>query len=192
MSLEIEQEHYDYLFEKYEKLIINIAYHITGDNALHSSIEDNKQELLIKMVEAVHGFQRQTGLSPEEFVYTKGFDRYIKTCMWNLKNNIGNKIVKKAPILRTVSVMGPDPEKSLDIEDRNFSLEFPVFTNQSKVKLSNRASQALDIVVNDPSVLKENGRLNVSRLASSLGETWYETNKVVQELASFLEGELIE
>ena len=102
---------------KYGKLMYKISHQISGDAAT-ANFDDNLQDIRLAAIEAVIGFEKQregANGSFEDFWGTKGFDQYIKTCMWTKKNNKGAKITKKAPILRgTVST---EKEEVLQIEE---------------------------------------------------------------------------
>ena len=61
MSLSLEKDHYDYLVKKYGGLLRNICSNVSGDQVVLSCRENMYQELLIKMIEAVRGFEKKTG-----------------------------------------------------------------------------------------------------------------------------------
>ena len=103
----LTNDQWDKIDQKYGKLMYKISYQISGDDKATSSFEDNLQDIRLAAMEAVMGFEKQNkgaNGSFDEFWGSKGFDQYIKTCMWTKKNNKGAKITKKAPILKgTVS-----------------------------------------------------------------------------------------
>ena len=190
MSLEISNEALDHILKKYEKLMIKITYNITGDNAVGSSFDDNMQELRIKSIEALHAFSRQTGEKNLDFlVKTRGFDKYLKTCMWNLKNSTGTKIVKNTKVLGEYRLSYND--HNLDVEDTSVCLDFPVFNEDLKLNLSPTHCTALSFIIEDPSVLKSNGRLNVAKLARKMDLPWYDVKKVVDRISSLIDKEAV-
>ena len=69
-----------------------------------TDFDDSQQELSITALDAVDAYARKTGLEFDEFFSTREFDKYIKTCLWNKKNNLGNKIKKKYHIRSYVSI----------------------------------------------------------------------------------------
>ena len=110
--------------KKYAKLMYKISHQISGDTAI-ANFDDNLQDIRIAAMDAVVGFEKQNGGANgkfDDFWGSKGFDQYIKTCMWTKKNNKGAKITKKAPILKgTVST---DREEILQIDFPEMGLKF--------------------------------------------------------------------
>ena len=89
--------------EKYGKLIHKISNWISGDNMI-SSHDDNVQDLWLAVMEAVRGYSKKENQVFEEFWGSRGFDKYLKTCLWNLKNNKGAKITKKYPVTKNTTL----------------------------------------------------------------------------------------
>ena len=63
-----------------------ISYRIGGDN-ICNSIEDSVQELSITAMDACQAYEKKTGETFDEYIETVNFNKYIKTCLWNRKNN---------------------------------------------------------------------------------------------------------
>ena len=109
------EEIYNILHVKYDKLIHSISWKITGDEAINSN-NDNYQNLWLAAFEAVEGFRRQNNYANgpvEDWIDTKAFDKYLKTCLWNCKNSQGQKIKKKWAIKPTFSIK----DDILDLEE---------------------------------------------------------------------------
>ena len=136
--------------DKYGRLMYKISHQISGDTAI-SSFDDNLQDIRIAAMDAVAGFEKQNeGANGkfDEFWGSKGFDQYIKTCMWTKKNNKGAKITKKASILKgTVST---ESEEVLALECLSCGDPTVIFEEMS-LGLSATQESILDLVVKDAS-----------------------------------------
>jgi NADPH-dependent ferric siderophore reductase len=139
----------------------------------------------------VMGFEKQNdgaNGSFDEFWGTKGFDQYIKTCMWTKKNNKGAKITKKAPILKgTVST---DKEEILEIEECTGDPEIAMLLEEISYHLTPTQQAIVTMVVKDPNLIKPSGKMNIKQIAEALDLTWFETDKQIKSLSMVLENEL--
>jgi hypothetical protein len=174
---------------KYGKLMYKISHQISGDTAI-ATFEDNLQDIRLAAMEAVIGFTKQNGGENgkfEEFWGSKGFDQYIKTCMWTKKNNKGAKITKKAPILRgTVST---DKEEVLSLSCDAKS-DVGMLFEEVTCMLSPTQRDIVQLVVKDPTFIKPSAKINVKRVAEELGMSWFEANKHIKNLGAILQNEL--
>ena len=94
-------ELWEQLETKYRNLMLKISSNLSGD--IHTcSTADNYQDLCLSAIYAVNAYAKKTGESPKDFLVTKSFDQYIKTCLWNLKNKKGGLITKKSSLFRKV------------------------------------------------------------------------------------------
>ncbi len=168
-----------------------ISYQISGDDRGTSGFDDNLQDIRLAAMEAVLGFEKQNDGANgkfDEFWGSRGFDQYIKTCMWTKKNNKGAKITKKAPILRgTVST---DKEEILNIEESRGDCEASLFLEEMSYYLTPIQQQVVTLLVKDPTLVKPSGKINVKRVSEELGITWFETDKVIKSVASMMDNEL--
>ena len=73
--------------KRYGNLIHMIGHNISGDRMRDH--DDNTQDLWIAVMDAIKGYERKEGKTFDEFCNDKGFDKYLKTCLWNLKNSTG-------------------------------------------------------------------------------------------------------
>jgi len=178
--------------EKYGMLINKICHKITGDYAI-ASFDDNHQDLQIAALEAVEGYERQhDGANGkfDDFWGSKGFDQYIKTVLWNYKNSKGKNIAKKYNIHRdTVSVSKNQEVLQMECEKSN-SPELSMFLEEMQLVLAPRESKLLTHLLTKPQLIKENGKVNISRLANSIGESHYETRKILGDVSHRIKNEL--
>jgi len=176
--------------KKYGNLMYKISHQISGDTAI-AAFDDNLQDVRLAAMEAVLGFEKQNeGANGtfDEFWGSKGFDQYIKTCMWTKKNNKGAKITKKAPILKgTVST---DKEEILEIEEYTGDPDVAFFLEEISYHLTPTQLKLVSLVVQDPTLIKPSGKINVKKIAESLDLTWFETDKQLKHLSRLLENEL--
>jgi hypothetical protein len=188
MSLTDEQ--WSKIDKKYGKLMYKISHQISGDKAT-ANFDDNLQDIRLSAMEAVMGFEKQNdgaNGSFDEFWGTKGFDQYIKTCMWTKKNNKGAKITKKAPILKgTVST---DKEEILEIEECTGDPEIAMLLEEISYHLTPTQQAIVTMVVKDPNLIKPSGKMNIKQIAEALDLTWFETDKQIKSLSMMLENEL--
>jgi hypothetical protein len=183
-------EHQRQLIEdKYGKLIHKIGHNISGDQAI-SSHADNVQDLWVSVLEAVQGFAKKEGQTFDEFWGSKGFDKYIKTCLWNSKNSKGAKITKKYPITKGVASISRNEEVLLMEDSAGASAESNIRMEEIPTLLSNAQQEVLEKLVEDPTYVKPSGKVNVQALAQDMGKSWYDTRTILTEIAQQLENEL--
>ena len=111
---------HEIISEKYDKLIWSIARKISGDVAT-SSLEDNYADLWLAAFEAVEGFTKQNDYANgpvEEWIETRPFDKYLKTCLWNKKNHKGKNIANKYHIHR--DTVPTHLEEVLNVSDNTY------------------------------------------------------------------------
>ena len=186
----LTSEQWEKIDKKYGKLMYKISHQISGDTAT-ANFDDNLQDIRLAAMEAVMGFEKQNeGANGkfDEFWGSKGFDQYIKTCMWTKKNNKGAKITKKAPILKgTVST---DKEEVLELEDGCGDGEAALFLEDVAYLLTPTQQSMVEMVVKDPTLVKPSGKINVKRIAEELSLSWFEADKHLKQLSGLLENDL--
>jgi len=185
----MNNEQMELIEQKYGKLIHKIGHWISGDNAI-AGHEDNTQDIWIAAMEAIRGYSKKENQTFDEFWGTRGFDKYIKTCLWNVKNSKGAKITKKYPITKgTVDVVGN--EEVLRMEDTHtISPEVALFLEDLPHVLKEEQVKIVKLLVEDPKYIKPSGKANINALAKDMGRTWNEVSKLVKEIASALQNEL--
>jgi DNA-directed RNA polymerase specialized sigma24 family protein len=185
----ISTEHYGELEDKYGLLIHKISHWISGDKAI-SAHEDNVQDLWVAAFDAIAGYEKKEKQTFEEFWGSKGFDKYLKTCLWNHKNNKGAKITKKFNITKH-TVSANDNEEVLLMESpESVSTEVSALVEEYGQLLDEREQQLLQAVLSDPKYIKPSGKANVSALATELSLTWREVKDTIQSISRKINNEL--
>ena len=165
MSLTNDQ--WDKIHNKYKRLMYAVAYRIGGDKVAQD-FDDSNQELALTAMDAVNAYAKKTKKEFDDFWDTRAFDKYIKTCLWNKKNNLGNKIKKKYGIRQCVSLSsnpelfggGEGGKCDSSLEDFNHSIS--AFDDAPLDKL---AKEIADHVLGDMRIIKPDGTLNISKLS---------------------------
>ena len=174
--------------DKYKGLMWTISHRISGDRAL-ASLEDNFADLQIVALEAVAGFNKKTGRNFDEFWGEKLFDKYIKTCLWNFKNNKGTKIAQRYNINRDV-VSTSQNEEVLNLESKNDShFDFEFFLEDIATQFSQNQKEVVEALVRCPSCIKHNGTINISKVSKKTGLGWQETSNIIKSLEKVLSPE---
>jgi len=175
--------------EKYGKLIHKIGHWISGDTAI-SSHDDNTQDIWIAAMEAIRGYEKKENMTFDEFWGTKGFDKYIKTCLWNVKNSKGAKITKKFNITRnTVDIV--DNEEVLQKEDSSVACsDTDIFLEQIQPMLTEDQRVLVRSILEDPTYIKPSGKVNINALAKNTGKTWNEVSILLKDLGRRIGNEL--
>ena len=175
--------------QKYGKLIHKIGHWISGDNAI-SGHEDNTQDIWIAAMEAVRGYEKKETQTFDQFWGSKGFDKYIKTCLWNVKNSKGAKITKKFPVTRgTVEVTGN--EEVLSLEDPySYCAESDILFEEFSVLLTEEQREVVKLIVEEPQYIKPSGKANINALARRVGKSWNEVSNIINDIAERLKNVL--
>ena len=181
MSSTLTYDQWEWLEEKYGRLLHHIAYRIGGDSITNDH-DASYQELSIAMMDTVEIFDKhpdygggKKGGSFEEYKNTPYFDKYLKTVLWNRKNNLGGKIVKRTPLRRQVTL-----DEQLLKEKCNRPIEsFELFGNE---ELAGDLSDLVSQIEQDGKVIKASGDFNVSRLCRNLGKTKAEVKHTIARL----------
>ena len=175
---------------KYGRLMYKISHQISGDGAI-CSIDDNLQDLRIAAMEAVAGFEKQNAGANgkfDEFWGSKGFDQYIKTCLWTKKNNKGARITKQYPI--TKGTVSTDKEEVLNIVDKSADPSFQVMLDDFNINLSAEQKSVISMLVNDPKLIKPSGKVNVKRVSETMECSWLEADKIIKSISKSLGNDL--
>ncbi len=170
---------------KYKRLMYAISYRIGGDKVAHD-FDDSQQDLAITAMDAVDAYARKTGKEFDEFFSTVEFDKYIKTCLWNKKNNTGNKIKKKYGVRNCVSI-SENPEMFSTETGNTYgssSLEVEAYSLSAfdDAPLDTLSRRVVDAVADDMRIIKPDGSLNVSKLARILDTPKAEVRNAIDRL----------
>jgi len=179
LSNTLTYDEWEWLEEKYGKLLHHIAYRIGLDPITHDH-DDSYQELCIAMMDTVAMFEKTATVPFEEYKETVHFDRYLKTVLWNRKNCLGQKIIRRAPLRRQVTI----DEKLL--KDKVIS---PVesFTPFGNEPLDKDMLELLYEVELDAKIIKPSGEFNVSRLCRNLGKSKSQIKHIIERLKHTLQ-----
>jgi len=184
----VTAEQWEKINDKYGDLIYKVSYMITGDAAI-CSIEDNAQDLRIAAMEAVDGFERQHGGANgkfDDFWGSKGFDQYIKTCIWTRKHSKGSRVQKRVGL--TKGTVPTDIEEVLMLEE-SYSPQDSLHIEDFAKSLSSDEQSIIKEVCFDPSLIKANGKFNLARIAENLDVPVHHISKVVNGMSKNFENE---
>jgi len=185
----ISAEQYDEIEDKYGKLIHKISQWISGDTAI-ATHDDNVQDLWVATMEAIQGFAKKEQMPFEEFWGSTAFDKYLKTCLWNHKNNKGAKISKKMNLTK-YTVSANDNEEVLGLEAPKIaSDEVPVLLEEFAELLCEDEQNVREAILTDPKYFKPSGKANVAALSRDLDITWRETKELIASISKKINNEL--
>jgi hypothetical protein len=181
----ITNDQWELIDEKYGKLLTTICSKISGDAAI-ANFDDNLQDLRLAAMEAVAGFARKEQKPFAEFWDTVGFNKYMKTCLWNLKNKKGSRITKRYNINKnTVDITEYSEILVAENHDTSTtSLDFVL--GESVSKFSDDQINAIKTVMDNPHFVKPNGKVNVRRLSTELGYCAAKTRKILDGIKTQL------
>jgi len=179
MSNSLTNEQWEWLEEKYGKLLHHISYRIGGDSITNDHL-DSYQELSIAVLDTVAMFDKTQTTSFDEYKDTVGFDKYLKTVLWNRKNNLGSKIVKRAPLRKQVSI----DEQILKDKVHEPIESFKPFGNET---LDSDLQELVNEVVLDARIIKPSGDFNLSRLCRRLDKPKSQIKFMIKRLQKTLE-----
>ena len=173
------------IHKKYKRLMYAVSHRIGGDKVAHD-FDDSNQELAITAMDACDAFSRKTGEDFDTYFGTIPFDKYIKTCLWNKKNNVGGKIKKKYEIRRCVS-LSSNPEQFSTETGSTFgsaSLEQqPTSISAFDDANLDTTSQAIaDAVISDMRIIKPDGTLNISKLSRITNKPKNEVRNAIEKM----------
>tara|TARA_R110000851_G_scaffold98020_7_gene212361 strand:+ start:467 stop:1048 length:582 start_codon:yes stop_codon:yes gene_type:complete len=171
--------------KKYKRLMYAVSHRIGGDK-IANDFDDSQQELAITTMDAVDAYSRKTGLEFDEFFGTIPFDKYIKTCLWNKKNNLGNKIKKKYKIRSYISI-SENPElfstgTGTTFGSSSLEVEAPLISAFDDAPLDTLCRGITTAVTNDVKIIKPDGSLNISKLSRQLNSTKQEIRGAIARL----------
>ena len=173
------------IHKKYKRLMYAVSHRIGGDKVAHD-FDDSNQELAITAMDACDAFARKTGQDFDTYFGTIPFDKYIKTCLWNKKNNVGNKIKKKYEIRRCVS-LSSNPEM-FSTETGNVYASATLEQEPTSISAFDDAnldttSQAIaDAVISDMRIIKPDGTLNISKLSRITNKPKNEVRNAIEKM----------
>ena len=180
----LTDEQWEKIHKKYARLMYAVAYRIGGDKVAQD-FDDSNQELALTTMDAVSAYSKKTGKKFDEFWGTVAFDKYIKTCLWNKKNNLGNKIKKKYGIRRCVSLSAnPELFGGGEGDSCDSSLEDgpPSASAFDDAPLDSIAKEITDYVLGDMRIIKPDGSLNISKLSRLTNKPKSEVRHAIERM----------
>ena len=177
----ITGEQWELIDEKYGRLLSKICTKISGDVAI-ASFDDNLQDLRIATLEAVAGFSKKEGKTFDDFWGTIGFNKNMKTCLWNLKNKKGARISKRYNIHKnTVDITKYDDILIAESQDSS-SISCESFFERQRHKFSDEQQKVIRIVVDNPDLVKPSGKINIRQLSNEFGCCSSKARKLVKSI----------
>lgn len=178
MSNQITNEDWEWLEKKYGKLLHHIGYRIGGDSVTNDH-EDSYQNLSIAILDTVRMFDKTQTVPFSEYKETAHFDKYLKTVLWNRKNNLGHKIVKREPLRRQITI----DEKLFKDKVHTPIESFRPFGNE---ELEADMKELISQIEFDAKVIKPSGEFNISRLCRNLGKSKAQVKHTINRLQQTL------
>tara|TARA_R100000008_G_scaffold40816_1_gene23440 strand:+ start:507 stop:1088 length:582 start_codon:yes stop_codon:yes gene_type:complete len=186
----LDDEQWAKILKKYKRLMYAVCHRIGGDK-IANDFDDSQQELSITAIDAVDAYSRKTGLKFDEFFETQDFDKYIKTCLWNRKNNLGNRIKKRYHIRSCVSISeNPElfsTETGPTYASSSMEVDAPSVSAFDDASMGDLERRITDAVMDDMRIIKPDGSLNVSKLARNLNTTKQEIRNALSRLQNTLQ-----
>jgi hypothetical protein len=81
-------------------------------------------------------------------------------------------------------------EEVLDMEDPTFSPESDMFIEDLQGILTDDQKTIVQCILQDPSTLKESGKININLIAKKLDRSWNEVSILVKDLGRKISNEL--
>ena len=195
MKSQITSSQWEKVSDKYESLIYTICHNISGDPHL-CTVSDLQADLQIIALEAIETYSRKTNQTFDEFFETEIFGKYLKTCLWNYKNNRGAKITKKRKIRNMPSIdalFSEEDFNTLEVftDPKSFGDESVVLqVEEFKASLNDNQKQIISVVVNNPELIKPNGKINRLELSVMTQKPYPVVTKDIKDISKILGVEL--
>jgi len=181
----MNDQQWEKILKKYKGLMYMIGHRIGGDK-IANDFDDSQQELALTAIDAVAAYTKKTGKKFDDFFGTVQFDKYIKTCLWNKKNNLGNKIKKKYGIRNCVSLSAnPElfsTEQGEVYGSSSLEVQETVLSACEDVGLDNAEQEIVDCVLGDMRLIKPDGSFNISKLSRLTNKTKTEVRSAVDRM----------
>lgn len=178
--IEIANEDWELYQEKFGDLISFIALRITGD-PMCCDYEENIQDLSIAAINSINGYYKKNNLTPAEMavkdvINCPLFKQYTKTVLWNAKNFKGNKATKYKNFMPT-SIDTLENSQDLVEDDSCKVYDAEEAFNYFHDKFTDDEREVLTYIVNNPSCIRENGKVNYNAVRKGIGKSFYLVKK---------------
>jgi len=190
--VDITDEDWKLYQEKFGDLISFIAQRITGD-PMCCDYEENVQDLYVAAINSINGYYKKNKITPAQMavrdvIECPLFKQYTKTVLWNAKNFKGNKATKYKNFM-PASIDTVDNKDDLaiddtttivDADDEVFNYFHNKFTEDERVLLS--------LLVDNPSIVRDNGSININALSKLSGKSFYMVKSRITSIKEKLNG----
>ena len=190
--VEIASDDWELYQEKFGDLISFIAQRITGD-PMCCDYEENVQDLYVAAINSINGYYKKNKITPAQMavrdvIECPLFKQYTKTVLWNAKNFKGNKATKYKNFM-PASIDTVDNKDDLaiddtttivDADDEVFNYFHNKFTEDERVLLS--------LLVDNPSIVRDNGSININALSKLSGKSFYMVKSRITSIKEKLNG----
>ena len=133
-------------------------------------------------MDAVAGFSRKENKPFSEFWDTVGFNKYMKTCLWNLKNKKGARISKRYHINKNTVDITEYNDILLAQENDTSGVSYDSIFEELSNKLEEEQLKVINIMCDHPEYIKPSGKVNVSKLSAELGCCSAKARKIISEI----------
>lgn len=181
----ITNEQWELIDEKYGKLLTTICSKISGDIAI-ANFDDNLQDLRMAAMDAVAGFARKEDKAFDDFWGTIGFNKYMKTCLWNLKNKKGARISKRYNINKNTVDITEYSDILLSADSDTSGVSCDSLFDEVTCKLSEEQIKVITVATDHPEYMKPSGRLNITKLSKELGCCSAKTRKLLSQIKNII------
>jgi len=192
LMVEIASDDWELYQEKFGDLISFIAQRITGD-PMCCDYEENVQDLYVAAINSINGYYKKNKITPAQMavrdvIECPLFKQYTKTVLWNAKNFKGNKATKYKNFM-PASIDTVDNKDDLaiddtttivDADDEVFNYFHNKFTEDERVLLS--------LLVDNPSIVRDNGSININALSKLSGKSFYMVKSRITSIKEKLNG----
>lgn len=170
----ITDEEYEYLHEKYHKLVLKAANRIYGDQS--RDMDDYAQEIWFIILDYLPRYLKKHNKTLKEFCEDPIYNGYIKQWIWTTKNHIGKQITEKNDksglVLSIIATRGSNDSASTD----EIFLQKGIWNEEQIPSLLTELREGKSIydktlssIAFDVDSIKDNGAFNIAAISRKLG-----------------------
>lgn len=179
MVREMTDEHWNYLDEKYGKLIHYMVKRTPKSS--YMSYDEKVTDMHTIVLKVIQAYTPEEGKSDEvsDFIQTVHFGKYLKTSLWYERSKITKKSYRRGAIdssLISLSSLEGDfmPGDMIEQQKR----EGPHWAFELKGDIKEFAQE----IMSDMSNFKRNGDVNIAKVSRNLNIPTSRTKKYIQQL----------
>jgi hypothetical protein len=192
------EEDYEFISDKYGKLIWKAASTIGGDTA--RNVEDYVNDFWVVLLDYFNKYPKIKGCANIRDFCSK-YDNYVKQWIWTLRNNIGGDNTKKLNFRKThhnldYFLISSNTDNAERVEDYGYGLssfelgrlkeeisnkisikdEDSLFIKDLEKRLDNVLNKIKLLIITDPDVLKSSsGNVNAMTISTKLNIPYSDT-----------------